>query len=57
MLPQLSQDLLEGLLIVLASARDNRGCHIAIPLEAIFTPDVCKQLDELMTEVDGVTFH
>lgn len=55
--PQLSQDVLEGLLVVLATARDEHGCYIHIPLECIFKPDVIKQLDELMSEVDGVTFH
>jgi len=57
MLPVISQDVLEGLLVVLASARDDYGQRMCIPLEYIFTPDVVKQLDKLMCEVDSVTFH
>lgn len=57
MFPQLSLDTLEGLLVVLASAKDDRGIHVVLPLNFVFSPDMVKQLDQLLVGTESIQFH
>ena len=41
--PRLSDETLEELLTAVVRAIDHRGLRIALPLEAVFTPEVLHQ--------------